>query len=253
MWPQTFIDGFVNSGYRVVRFDYRGVGESDWVQNWRKRPYSITDLAGDARAILDELGIDRVHAVGMSLGGMVAEEFAFRYPDRTLTLTTLMSSGDIYDPALPQVSGSIVFDFTKIGIKYGLFPSEKNTIKMMLGAQVILRGDAKYDLDVRGTAERVLYILRERKGFNPDASKQHDRAARLWGAHYAQLKELHIPVLIIHGKNDPFVSIVHSRKLASIIPGAKVKWFDDMGHDLPPDLVDAIVGEIVQHIAPSTH
>ena len=124
------------------------------------------------------------------MGGMVAQEFAIENPDKTLTLTSIMSSGNIVDKELPEASKSIVFDFTIIGIKYGIFQSEKNTIKMMLSAQMILRGDARYDLDVKGTAERVLYNLRKRKGYNPDASKQHYQAVKLWDSRYDELKDL---------------------------------------------------------------
>ena len=252
MWPQTFIDKLVDSGYQVIRYDYRGAGQSDWVEDWRNKPYSIADLSKDAETILDTLNVSKVHLVGLSMGGMVAQEFAIDNPDKTLTLTSIMSSGDIFGEELPKVSQSIVFDFTKIGIKYGIFQSEKNTIKMMLSAKMILRGDAQYDLDVKGLAEQVLYNLRKRKGFNPDASSQHDKAAKLWGSRYDELKDLKIPVLIIHGLNDPFVSIEHSKKLASVIPNSKTKWFNNMGHDLPPNLIDSITREIILNIEMKT-
>lgn len=184
---------------------------------------------------------------------MVAQEFAIENPGKTLTLTSIMSSGNIADKELPEASKSIVFDFTKIGIKYGLFQSEKNTIKMMLAAKMILRGDAQYDIDVKGTAEQVLYNLRKRKGYNPDASNQHDQAANLWGSRYDELKDLKIPVLIIHGLNDPFVSIEHSKKLASVIPNSKTKWFNNMGHDLPSNLIDSITKEIILNIKMKTN
>ena len=248
MWPQAFIDELVGSGYQVIRYDYRGTGQSDWVKDWRNKPYSIADLSKDAESILDTLNVSKVHLVGLSMGGMVAQEFAIDNADKTLTLTSIMSSGNIVDKELPEASKSIVFDFTKIGIKYGIFQSEKNTIKMMLSAQMILRGDAQYDLDVKGTAERVLYNLRKRKGYNQDASKQHDQAVKLWDSRYDELKDLKIPVLIIHGLNDPLVSIEHSKKLASVIQNSKTKWFNNMGHDLPPNLIDSITREIILNI-----
>jgi len=247
MWPQSLIDALVSSGYEVIRYDYRGTGESDWVEAWRETPYSLADLAKDAKVILDTLQISKVHLVGMSMGGMVAQEFALSNPDKTLSLTSIMSSGDIFDEELPQASTSMVLDFTMIGIGYGLIPSEHNTIRMMLAAQIILRGDATYDIDVKATAERVLYNLRKRKGYNPDASAQHNQTAKLWTSRFDQLKDLTIPVLIIHGLNDPLVSIEHSRKLASAIPKARTRWFDNMGHDLPPNLIEQLVKEIVSN------
>jgi len=66
------------------------------------------------------------------------------------------------------------------------------------------------------------------------------------------LKDLKIPVLIIHGLNDPFVSIEHSKKLASVIPNSKIKWFNNMGHDLPSNLIDSITKEIILNIKMKT-
>jgi len=251
-WPQTFIDKLVDSGYQVIRYDYRGTGLSDWIEDWQQKPYSLADLAKDAETILDTLKISEAHLIGLSMGGMVAQEFAIKNADRTLTLTSIMSSGNIADKELPKISKRFVFDFTKIGIKYGLFQSEKNTIKLILAAKVILRGDAQYDIDVKRTAEQVLYNLRRRKGYNPNVSSQHAEAANLSGSRYDKLKDLKIPVLIIHGTNDPFVSIEHSKKLASVIPNSKTKWFNNMGHDLPFSLVDPLIKEIVLNIKMKT-
>ncbi len=248
MWPQTFIDKLVDSGYQVIRFDYRGTGMSDWVENWEQKPYSLADLAKDAETILDTLKIQKAHLVGLSMGGMVAQEFAIKNPDRTLTLASIMSSGDINDKELPKVSKRMAFDALKVGIKYGIFKSEKNTIKLVLSLKAIVRGDAQYDLDVKGTAEQVLYNLRKRKGYNPNASSQHDAVANRSASRYDKLKNLKVPVLIIHGVNDPLVPIEHSKKLASVIPNSKTKWFNNMGHDLPPNLIDSISKEIIKHI-----
>ena len=251
-WPQTFIDKLVDSGYQVIRYDYRGTGLSDWIEDWQQKPYSLADLAKDAKIILDTLKISKAHLIGLSLGGMVAQEFAIDNPDRTLTLTSLMSSGNIMDKELPKIFKGIVFDFTKIAIKYGIFQNEKNTIKLILAAKVILRGDAQYDIDVKGTAEQVLYNLKKRKGYNPNASRQHDEAAKLSGSRYDRLKDLRVPVLIIHGINDPLVSIEHSKKLASIIPNSKTKWYNNMGHFLPLNLIDPIIQEIILNITMKT-
>lgn len=247
-WPQTFIDSLVDSGYQVIRFDYRGTGMSDWVENWRQKPYSLADLAVDSKTILDTLRIKKAHLVGLSMGGMVAQEFAIKNPDRTLTLTSIMSSGNIDDKELPKVSKRLAFDALKVGIKYGLLKSEKNSIKLVLALKTIVRGDAQYDLDVKGTAEQVLYNLRERKGYNPNVSSQHNAAANRSSSRYDKLNILKVPVLIIHGVNDPLVPIEHSKKLANVIPNSKTKWFHNMGHDLPPNLIDSISKEIINHI-----
>jgi len=247
-WPQTFIDKLIAAGYQVIRFDYRGTGFSSWVENWQEKPYSLKDLAHDGKIILDELKIEKANLIGVSLGGMVAQEFAINFPERTNTLTSLMSSGNILDNELPPISNEIVFKLVKASIRYGLLSNEKNTIKLHLSARVILQGTAEYDIDIKGMSEQVLYNLRKRKGYNPNASQQHHEATYRSGARYEKLKELKMPVLIMHGLNDPFIPIEHSKKIASILPNAKTKWFENMGHDVPLNLTDEICEEIFKVI-----
>ncbi|MEJ2640143.1 MAG: alpha/beta hydrolase [Desulfosarcinaceae bacterium] len=246
-WPQGFIDRLVDSGYRVIRYDYRGTGMSDWMPDWKEAPYALADLAGDAKRILDKLNVERAHLVGVSMGGMVAQEFAIDFPRRALTLTSIMSSGNILDENIKAISKKITFGLIKIAIKYGLFPTERRLIKMVVAARVLLRGDADYRIDVKGTAQQVLYNLRKRKGFNRHASAQHQEAVRRSGSRYERLKDLKLPSLVIHGKNDPFVPIEHSQKLASVLPDAKTSWVSNMGHDLPPSLYDTLITSMIDH------
>ena len=246
-WPQGFIDLLVESGYQVIRYDYRGTGMSDWMPQWEQSPYSLTDLASDAEFILNTLKIKKAHLVGVSMGGMVAQEFAIHFPNRTLTLTSIMSSGNIVDKDVKGISSGITFDLIKIGLKYGIFSTERNTIKMHIAARIILRGTADYSIDIKGTAKQVLYNLRKRNGYNPHVSGQHEEAVRRSGPRYEQLKKLTIPSLVIHGLNDPFVPIDHSKKLALVLPNSKTKWFENMGHDIPPALYDSLIAELIKN------
>jgi pimeloyl-ACP methyl ester carboxylesterase len=246
-WPQGFIDLLVDSGYQVIRYDYRGTGMSDWMPDWKQSPYSLKELALDAKLILDTLNVEKANLVGVSMGGMVAQEFAIHFPQRTLSLATIMSSGNILDKDIKGISKEITFDLIKIGLKYGIFPTERNTIKMHIAARIILRGEADYRIDVKGTAEQVLYNLRKRNGYNPHVSGQHEQAVHRSGSRYEQLKKLEIPSLVIHGQNDPFVPIEHSKKLASVLSNSKTKWVANMGHDIPPSLYDSLVDELIKN------
>lgn len=77
MWPPDFIRAFVDAGYRTIRYDHRGTGMSDWMREWdRRSPYSLADMAGDAVAVLDTNGVPQTHLVGLSMGGMIAQEIA---------------------------------------------------------------------------------------------------------------------------------------------------------------------------------
>ncbi len=243
-WPQTFLDKLTSSGHLVIRYDYRGTGFSDWCLDWKKNPYSLKDLATDAKIILDSLNVKKVNLVGVSLGGMVAQEFAINFPDRSMSLTSIMSSGNILDKNLPPISKKIVAELIKVGIKYGIKKDLESQIKMQLAARTVLKGSASYDIDLKGISQQVIYNIKKRNGINPQASPQHHKATYESGSRYDKLKDLKMQVLIMHGLNDPFIPVQHSKYQASIIPKAKIKYFKNMGHDFPPYLEDSIVNEI---------
>lgn len=125
-WPESFSRAFVDSGYQVIRYDHRGTGLSDWVGNWNSQnPYSLSDLADDAVAILDSSGIDQAHIIGVSMGGMIAQQLAINHPEKVSTLTSIMSSGYIEDPDLPPISSEVAWKLIKASLKYGLVGGEK--------------------------------------------------------------------------------------------------------------------------------
>lgn len=247
-WPPMFLDNLVKNGYQVIRYDYRSTGMSTWIEDYKEQPFSLADLAKDAVVILDSLGIDKVHAFGISLGGMVAQDFAINYPERTSSLTSMMSTGNIMDPELPGMSKSLLFQLVKIGLKYTTVETESNIIKMNLAARVLFRGDSNYDIDIKDLSQQVLYNIRERKGYNFNSSPQHQEATFKSGSRYDKLKELEIPILIMHGINDPLIPFAHSKKLSRLLPNAKTKWFTELGHDLPNSYVDSVCNELFSMI-----
>lgn len=245
-WPQSFIRSFVDSGYQVIRYDHRGTGMSGWVENWNSQnPYSLSDMADDAITVLDTLGIQQVHIIGVSLGGMIAQEMALNHPGRVASLTSMMSSGFIEDPELPPISSEIAWKLIRASLRYGLTGGEKNMIKLHVASRIILRGDAVYELNINEIAQQVLYNIRVRKGYNHRVSLQHQEAVRQSGSRYEKLKTLNIPVLIVHGKSDPFIPMEHGIKCASVIPHANSLWVDNMGHDIPEYMVDTLSGRIL--------
>ncbi|MBT8220218.1 MAG: alpha/beta hydrolase [Bacteroidia bacterium] len=244
-WPEYFTDPIVERGYRVIRFDNRGTGMSDWVKDWQgKGAYSLDDMAADGIAVLDTLGIDQFHAVGVSLGGMIAQQAAINYNDRVLSLTSMMSSAYIEDPELPGISMDIMKKFIKIALRYGVLPTERNTIKLNVAARSLLIGETKYNVDIRGITEEVLYNLRNRKGYNSTATQQQSAAVSESGSRYSSLKKLKCPTLVIHGTTDPLMPFVHGKKTAEIIPGAETLWVEGMGHDVPEIFTDTILTRI---------
>ncbi|MBU8891748.1 MAG: alpha/beta hydrolase, partial [Bacteroidales bacterium] len=244
-WPDYFIQPMVDSGYQVIRFDYRGTGLSDWMENWSKASaYSLTDIAEDGIAILDELQIKKAHLIGLSMGGMVAQEMLINYPERVLSLTSIMSSGYIEDPELHGISINIINDFIKLGIKYGIVKSEINSVKLQISARQILMGEYQYKLDYKKISEQVLYNIRNRNGYNPKVSRQHTYATSLSGSRYPELEKTQTPTLIIHGKSDPLIPIEHGIKCSEIIPHEEHLWIKGMGHDIPAEYSEVVLNRI---------
>lgn len=249
-WPQMFINTLVDSGYKVIRYDQRGTGMSDWVEEWdKKNPYSVSDMAGDAVAILNMLNVQETHIIGLSMGGMIAQEIAINHPDRVKSLTLMMTSGYAVDPDLPTMTSSYFISSLLKGIpllKYRIAGGEGNLIKERIAKTMSSPG---YEhLDIKEIAELVLYDLRERRGFNLKVIFQHQTAVSVSGSRYEKLRTLDIPTLVIHGKDDQFIPIEHGKKLVEGIPNAKGIWIDGAGHVFPFPNMNDMERNIVLHL-----
>ncbi|MFO8061011.1 MAG: alpha/beta hydrolase [Bacillota bacterium] len=249
-WPQGFVRAFVCSGYHVIRYDQRGTGLSDRVEDWdRRSPYTIADMAGDALAVLDGLGVETAHIIGFSMGGMIAQEIAIRHPERVKSLTLMMTSGHVGDPDLPGPSSRYFISSLVKGIpilRYRVAGGERNLIKERIAKMTAAVGYEQ--LDIREIAEMVLFDLRERTGISISAALQHQKAVSISGSRYEQLKTLDVPALIVHGTQDELLPVEHGRKLARVLPKATGLWLEDTGHVFPPADVDALVRRIIAHL-----
>ena len=121
-WPETFCQGLADKGFRVIRFDNRDIGLSQKIEPkkpvsipklfLRKKmglsirpPYTLRDMAKDAIGVLDFLETEQAHWVGASMGGMIAQILVAEYPERSLSLTSIMSTSG--NPRLPQSSWKV--------------------------------------------------------------------------------------------------------------------------------------------------
>ncbi|NYB75230.1 alpha/beta hydrolase [Sedimentibacter hydroxybenzoicus DSM 7310] len=250
IWHPKYIKLFVDKGYRVVLYDQRGTGMSDWIDDWnRKNPYTVKYMAEDAVAVLDKLEIQDVHIIGFSMGGMIAQEISINHPERVVSLTLMMTSGDIGDPELPGLKSSYLIGSSIKGIpllRYRIMGGERNLIKERIAKHIQVIG---YDeLDIKEIAEVVLYDLRNRRGININGAFQHQAAVTVSGSRYEQLKNLDIPTLIIHGTDDQVIPVEHGKKLSETIPGSQGIWLEDTGHVFPlPNMSDLII-RIISHM-----
>jgi len=243
-WPDGFRKLLVDRGFRVARFDNRDVGLSTHL-SWLGTPrptvfltrrwsgYRMTDLADDAVAVLDGLGWDSAHVVGVSLGGMIAQTLAVRHPDRVRTLTSISSTPSPRigrpDPRVLPVLWSrgapdrrtaaehVVRIFRVIGSPG--YPREEAWLREVAGQS--------YDRahDPIGIRRQLAAIV-----------SSGDRRPLLAG--------LHMPVLVVHGDSDLLVRPSGGRATADAVPGARLITFPGMGHDLPAALQPAIADEI---------
>ena len=171
---------------------------------------------------------------------------ALIHPSRVRTLMSMMSSGFTQDPELPPISSQVAGELIRSYLRYGLVGGEKNQIRLHLATRTILTGEATYALNTKEIAQQVLYNLR-RRGYNSRVSEQHQTAVYLSGSRYAQLCQLRVPTLIVHGRADPFIPLAHGRKCAALIPGADSLWVAGMGHDLPARPIDTLAARLVAH------
>ncbi|WP_036555303.1 alpha/beta fold hydrolase [Nocardioides insulae] len=246
-WDDPFCELLAARGFYVIRFDNRDCGRSTLLEGrvtlahltrayagLGGRPaYSIPDLAADALGLLDHLGIDSAHVVGMSMGGMVAQTIAISRPDRVRSLTSIMSttgrrSVGWQHPALFSILLTRVNDregYLAAGQRlWGLIGSPDYPTPV---SELRARGLATWERGVcrPGTARQMLAILTQ-----PDRTEQ--------------LRRLTTPTLVIHGLADKMVHVSGGRETARLVRGSELLLVPGMGHDLPAPLWPAFVAAI---------
>lgn len=245
LWPPDFIQSLLNKGYQVIRFDNRGTGMSDWLENWEEEhPYSLEAMAIDALAVLDAAGIKQAHVIGTSLGGMIGQRLAISHGERVLSLVAMSTSGDILDPEFARLQQDYSLDIIRLILKYALSGSEAGMIKMTMGVIDMMTSDGLQTKDVREVADLVLYEMRKRRGLNQHAMAQHFAAMQVSGSRLNELSSIRCPVLVIHGTVDTTINIAHAKKYAARIPTAQTLWLEGEGHIIRdrqmPVVMDAI-------------
>lgn len=259
-WPPQLLQGLVDAGYRVVRFDNRDVGLSSHFDQLGKpnllwaslkykiglipaAPYSLGDMAADALGVLDALGIARAHVVGVSMGGMIAQRVAIAAPQRTLSLTSIMSSSGAR--GLPQADPKVMKAMISRPSGTSAQAVVDHTVRLF---QVI--GSPAYPTAEDELRARVLEGIH--RSFHPVGTLRQMVAIVSDITRAAQLMRITSPTLVIHGKADPLVPYACGEDTARRIPGAKLVGIDGMGHDLPPEPVTQILAAIVPHLNAAT-
>ncbi|GAB2614836.1 alpha/beta fold hydrolase [Kocuria himachalensis] len=249
-WPEELVERLAVR-HRVIRYDHRDTGRSTWA--FAARPYAVRELAEDAIAVLDALGIDRVHAVGMSMGGTLVQLLLLDHPDRLLSTTLFATSAlgaGLADPTghseLPGPDPRLLELWSHLADPRA--PEEE--LAWRIEHWRILHGDAlPFDPDeFRRLEEHV--IAHAGTAGNPAAHALADQSGL---DRAAELAEVTLPVLVIEAPEDPVNPPPHAQHLAAVIGSARLVSIPGLGHALPATVLAPLADAILEHTVAADH
>ena len=245
-WDDGFVDELVKRGFYVIRYDNRDSGLSTKMESAgppdiaaayagnAEPAYTLDDLADDAAAVLDALHIPAAHIVGASMGGFIAQLVAINHPDRTLSLTSIMSGPGGHDaiPPTPEAGALLV---------RAPGPTREEIIAMGIESRRVLAGvDNPFDL----AAERAKVERLYDRSYYPLGFGRQLVAILAAHSRIPALRSVKVPTLVVHGADDPLVPPENGRRVAAAVPAARYLEFAGAGHNLPPstwgEVADAI-------------
>lgn len=258
-WPMSLVDALVEHGYRVIRFDNRDVGRSTKLNSaglpdaeaigaalqegkTPPVPYTLRDMAADALGLLEALGVERAHVVGISMGGAIAQYLAIDYPERILSLTSIAAdSGNLALLALanPAAFASVPLQPTTAD-REAFVSWQVKTSQVLAGStfpvdEATLQEWAARDFD---------------RGFDPDGLVRQQTASLV--GHFENppyrldhLKNIEAPTIVVQGTEDPIVPVASATDIVVRVPNAELRLIDGLGHFIPealiPEILDAIL------------
>jgi pimeloyl-ACP methyl ester carboxylesterase len=243
---------FAERGFFTIRFDNRDVGLSTKFDHVKtdmagvlaalsegREPvvaYRLADMANDAVAVLDELGIEKTHIMGVSMGGMIVQQVAIDHPDRLLSLTSVMSSTGDRDVGQPTPEAFAILTGPPA-------TDRASAIERHLAGIRTFGSPAHYD-EERHTAYAGEAFDR---CFNPGGVGRQMVGIMASGSRSEGLRSVAVPALVMHGDADTLVDISGGRRTAERIPGARFEVMEGMGHDYPPAYWERWVDLVAEH------
>ncbi|MBG6222605.1 MULTISPECIES: alpha/beta hydrolase [unclassified Janthinobacterium] len=256
-WPEHFVEGLVEQGYRVVRFDNRDSGLSSkmaqagkpylplaYVKSllgWPlKTSYTLDDMADDALGLLAALGVDQAHVIGVSMGGMIAQVMAARAPQQVLSLTSIMSSsGRRGLPGPTRAARNAILQRPK---------RNASGVELLAHMAATMRaiGSPAYPVAEKLLNQRIEAALQRSRC--PEGEARQMLAIAASGERTGLLASIRCPALVIHGAHDPLIPLACGIDTAALIPGAQLEVIEGMGHDMPPQLIERLLALIDVHL-----
>jgi pimeloyl-ACP methyl ester carboxylesterase len=250
-FPAALVDGLVEAGFHLITFDNRDVGQSTWfddaglpdvramlLDRSSPVPYLLADMATDAAGVLDALGIDSAQLLGVSMGGMIAQQFAIDYPQCTRTLTSIMSTPSPgAGPPSREAMAALMVEPVE---------GRDAVIEQSISISRAIASPG-FPFDEGG--------IRERAGLHYDRGNHPDGTARQLAAVLAspdrapQLAGVKAPTLVVHGAADPLVTLPGGVATAEAVPGAELWVIEGMAHDLPVAIIPELCARQVALLA----
>jgi pimeloyl-ACP methyl ester carboxylesterase len=251
-WHEEFCEQLAERGFYVVRFDNRDCGRStrlddrpapspsELVRRRIRNPaYTLVDMAADAVGLLDHLEIERAHIVGASMGGMIAQTLAARFPERVLSLVSIMSNtGRLAD-------GQAALRLWPLMLKRP--PAGRDAYVERLAHLFSLVGSTGFERDEQEL--RAMLELSFDRGAAYDGTMRQLGAIIATGSRVPWLRSITAPTLVIHGTVDRLVRPSGGRATARSIRGANLLMVRGMGHDLPRGVWPLLIGAIADNAA----
>jgi 3-oxoadipate enol-lactonase len=217
MWYRT--EPILAQCYRTISFDNRGVGRSDVPPG----PYPISTMAADAAAVMDAAGVARAHVFGISMGGMIAQEFALQYPERVRSLILGCTSHG--GPEAVLADAEVVTTLMARGT---------------MSAEDGIRAMVPFIYDASTPRERIEEDLAIRRRTFPTAAGYFAQVQGIFAFEARRrLPKIKVPTLVVHGESDRLVPPENGRRIAKLIEGARLVMLPRASHIFPTDQPDA--------------
>ncbi len=256
VWPDALCEALASQRLYVVRFDNRDIGLSSRVSSClpnltisllRKKvglrpnaPYDLVDMATDTSELLSHLSIKQAHIAGASMGGMIAQVFAAKFPERTLSLTVFMTSSGV--TTFPVFNPKLALSLIR---KPNLdSPGSLLQHKLRLIRAIGSRSYPTPESEIIARVKRVL----ERSLDDSTGIRRQTAALMATGSLQLLQQVIHCPTLVIHGDEDQLIRPELGRQVAQNIAAARFELIEGMGHDFPRPLHARLGRLMSEHI-----
>ena len=258
-WSDKLLKQFIDAGYFVIRFDNRDTGLSSKIRidglpkvntlkmmlkvqaglSNRQEPvaYTLTDMAEDVARLIKTMNLDKVNLVGASMGGMIAQIVAARYPKYVDNLVLMFTSSNRAFLRPPNPKQFMTF------VRRPESHSERDMVRHSVWFMTAVGSPGH--LDIKGT--RAIAEKRYQRNFHPLGVAQQLNAILASGSILRFSKQIRANTLVLHGSKDGLLAPSHGKFLAKIIPNARFELIDGMGHDIPPYYYPYLVSTIARH------